>query len=80
MVENNASKTDLAKYVNELRLTLNPHPAGQLEHNVPTLKGKKLIGIQHKYRETMLFFPIPGSNLSCLLYFLFQVAPVYRTK
>ena len=37
-------------------MSLNPHPAGQLSHNVPTLDGRPLQGLQHKYRETVLFF------------------------
>jgi KamA family protein len=72
MVENNADKTDLAKYVNEIRLTLNPHPAGQLEHNVPMVKGKKLTGIQHKYRETVLFFPSQGQTCHAYCTFCFR--------
>ena len=72
MVENNTNKTELAKYVNELRLTLNPHPAGQLEHNVPTLQGEKLTGIQHKYRETMLFFPTQGQTCHAYCTFCFR--------
>ena len=72
MVENNSSKTDLAEYVNELRLTLNPHPAGQLEHNVPTLNGEELTGIQHKYRETMLFFPTQGQTCHAYCTFCFR--------
>ncbi len=72
MVEKNTSKTDLARYINELRLTLNPHPAGQLEHNVPTLKGEKLTGIQHKYRETMLFFPSQGQTCHAYCTFCFR--------
>jgi len=72
MVKSNSSKTDLAEYVNELRLTLNPHPAGQLEHNVPTLKGEELTGIQHKYRETMLFFPTQGQTCHAYCTFCFR--------
>lgn len=72
MVQNNTSKSDLARYVNELRLTLNPHPAGQLEHNIPTLKGEKLTGIQHKYRETMLFFPTQGQTCHAYCSFCFR--------
>ena len=72
MVESNSSKTDLAEYVNELRLTLNPHPAGQLEHNVPTFKGEELTGIQHKYRETMLFFPTQGQTCHAYCTFCFR--------
>jgi len=72
MVEKKASKTDLARYVNEIRLTLNPHPAGQLEHNVPMLRGEKLTGIQHKYRETMLFFPSQGQTCHAYCTFCFR--------
>ncbi|MDF1575987.1 MAG: lysine 2,3-aminomutase [Bacteroidales bacterium] len=72
MVESNSSKADLAEYVHEMRLDLNPHPAGQLEHNVPTLKGRVLTGIQHKYRETMLFFPTQGQTCHAYCTFCFR--------
>ena len=72
MVENHTSKADLAKYIEELRLNLNPHPAGQLEHNVPSLQGKLLTGIQHKYRETMLFFPTQGQTCHAYCTFCFR--------
>lgn len=35
-----------------------PHPAGQLSRNVPEIDGTELTGVQHKYRETMLFSPV----------------------
>lgn len=41
---------------------LNPHPAGQLELNVPVEGGARLPGVQHKYRETVLFFPSQGQT------------------
>ena len=41
-----------------IRKELNPHPAGQVEHNVPEINGEKLMGMQHKYKETVLFFPM----------------------
>jgi KamA family protein len=72
MVSKQSSKADLAKYVEEIRLNLNPHPAGQLEHNVPTLKGTALTGIQHKYRETMLFFPTQGQTCHAYCTFCFR--------
>jgi len=72
MVEGNASKADLAEYIQELRLNLNPHPAGQMEHNVPSLQGKVLTGIQHKYRETMLFFPTQGQTCHAYCTFCFR--------
>ena len=51
------NKEELKKEINEIRLQLNPHSDGQLSHNVPEIDGIKLTGIQHKYRETLLFFP-----------------------
>lgn len=50
----------------EIQLRLNPHPAGQLQLNRPKLEGGMLEGIQHKYRETVLFFPAPGQT--CFAY------------
>lgn len=49
---------DLA--VRKIQGRLNPHPAGQMELNVPALDGQPLPGMQHKYRDTVLFFPSPG--------------------
>ncbi|MCP4314408.1 MAG: lysine 2,3-aminomutase [Bacteroidetes bacterium] len=72
MVENNSEKKDLARYVNEIRHTMNPHPAGQLEHNIPMVRGEKLTGIQHKYRETMLFFPTQGQTCHAYCTFCFR--------
>ena len=50
------SKSELHLRANKIRFELNPHPAGQMK-NIPVLDGEKLGGIQHKYRETILFFP-----------------------
>lgn len=72
MVGNKVPKADLAKYVSEVREKLNPHPAGQVDHNVPTLHGKKLTGIQHKYNETMLFFPTQGQTCHAYCTFCFR--------
>ncbi len=72
MLDQNRSKSAIARYVHELRMALNPHPAGQLEHNVPTLNGERLTGIQHKYRETMLFFPSQGQTCHAYCTFCFR--------
>ena len=57
--------------INQIRLDLNPNPAGQ-EHNVPTLGDEKLQGIQHKYRETVLFFPAQGQTCHAYCTFCFR--------
>lgn len=50
----------IKRRIESIWLRMNPHPAGQLTHNGVSLDGKILEGIQHKYRETVLFFPVPG--------------------
>jgi hypothetical protein len=40
-----------------IRLRMNPHPAGQMTHNVPRVNDAPLRGLQHKYGQTVLFFP-----------------------
>jgi KamA family protein len=61
----------LKKRVYEIRMKLNPNPAGQ-EHNVPTIDGVKLHGMQHKYRETVLFFPSQGQTCHAYCTFCFR--------
>ncbi len=56
-LKKNLSKTDLRLTANSIRLELNPHPAGQMEYNVPKINGIALTGLQHKYKQTVLFFP-----------------------
>ena len=60
--------------VNRIRMSLNPHPSGQLTHNVPTLNGRRLQGMQHKYRETLLFFPAPGQTCHAYCTYCFRWA------
>ena len=68
-----ASKKEIADTANEIRLQLNPHPAGQMELNVPTLKdGTKLYGMQHKYKETCLFFPSQSQTCHAYCSFCFR--------
>lgn len=57
--------------INKIRMKLNPNPAGQ-EENVPSLKGSKLTGMQHKYRETVLFFPSQGQTCHAYCTFCFR--------
>jgi hypothetical protein len=51
------SRIQLRAMSEAIRRGMNPHPAGQKEENVPWLDGTPVPGIQHKYRETALFFP-----------------------
>ena len=68
-----AGKEEIARVANEIRMQLNPHPAGQMELNVPALKdGTKLYGMQHKYKETCLFFPSQSQTCHAYCSFCFR--------
>ncbi len=58
----------------EIRMRLNPHPAGQLVLNAPTLDGRPLPGLQHKYPETVLFFPKQGQTCHAYCTYCFRWA------
>ncbi|MCB9305850.1 MAG: lysine 2,3-aminomutase [Lewinellaceae bacterium] len=62
----------IREVAHKIRLQLNPHPAGQVELNVPEIEGVKLTGIQHKYRETLLFFPSSGQTCHSYCTFCFR--------
>lgn len=51
---------------------LNPHPAGQTKLNIPKKNGLKMTGVQHKYRETVLFFPSAGQTCHSYCTFCFR--------
>jgi KamA family protein len=72
VVKSGASKSEVKKVADEIRLELNPHPAGQLDHNVPQMDGEKVFGMQHKYRETVLFFPGQGQTCHAYCTFCFR--------
>lgn len=71
-IKRGASREVLKNIVNSIRLQLNPHPAGQLEHNVPFFEGERLGGIQHKYPQTVLFFPAQGQTCHAYCTFCFR--------
>ncbi len=71
LMQSGVSEEVLKHTIHQIRLGLNPNPAGQ-EHNVPTLGDQKLHGIQHKYRETVLFFPSRGQTCHAYCTFCFR--------
>ena len=69
---NGSGKTKIQETANNIRMGLDPHPAGPLKYNVPSLEGNKLFGIQHKYNETVLFFPTQGQTCHAYCSFCFR--------
>lgn len=74
LIARGASNEEVREVANEIRRTLNPQPDGQLTHNVPHLNGKSLPGLQHKYRETVLFFPGQGQTCHAFCTYCFRWA------
>lgn len=72
VMDSGASKDEIKAEANRIRAELNPHPAGQLEHNVPMIEGQRLTGMQHKYRQTVLFFPSQGQTCHAYCTFCFR--------
>jgi KamA family protein len=74
LVVRGADRDELKNAAREIQHKLNPHPAGQMELNVPTLRDATMEGSQHKYRETVLFFPAAGQTCHAYCTYCFRWA------
>ncbi len=74
IIFNGYDDSEIKNVVDEIRLELNPHPAGQMTMNVPNLDGKPVPGVQHKYKETVLIFPSSGQTCHAYCTFCFRWA------
>lgn len=71
LLECGASKEELNSAITAIRMELNPNPANQ-DDNVPIIDGVRLKGVQHKYNETVLFFPTQGQTCHAYCTFCFR--------
>ncbi|MBS0031772.1 KamA family radical SAM protein [Chitinophaga sp. 22321] len=67
-----ANSTQLAEVASNIRKRLNPHPGEQLTLNVPVVDGSIIKGMQHKYDQTVLFFPSHGQTCHAYCTFCFR--------
>ncbi|MEA3280030.1 MAG: lysine 2,3-aminomutase [Thermodesulfobacteriota bacterium] len=74
LLKSNASREDIHSAAREIQMNLNPHPAGQMDLNVPEESGKTFKGMQHKYNETVLFFPAQGQTCHAYCTYCFRWA------
>ncbi len=72
LVRKEDDKSRLSKAIHKIWLQLNPHPGDQLIYNIPEMNKVKLKGIQHKYNETLLFFPTQGQTCHAYCTFCFR--------
>ncbi len=80
MLDAGADPAQIRAVAQDIRQKLNPHPAGQRLLNVPRLDDKRLEGMQHKYRETVLFFPSQGQTCHAYCTFCFRWAQFVGDK
>ncbi len=75
-----APRPEIERAVADIRAKLNPHPAGQREFNIPSEEDEVFEGLQHKYRETVLFFPSQGQTCHAYCTFCFRWAQFVGDK
>lgn len=74
LIHRGADKKTIKAAAREIQHRMNPHPAGQLQLNVPRLDDEPVPGVQHKYRETVLFFPSAGQTCHAYCTYCFRWA------
>jgi L-lysine 2,3-aminomutase len=74
LVERDAPAAERRAEADRIRLELNPHPEGQLTHNVPLLDDEPVPGVQHKYEQTCLVFPAVGQTCHAFCTYCFRWA------
>jgi len=74
LLARSAPEPEIEAAAHEVRMRLNPHPAGQLALNIPDLDDEPLPGVQHKYPETVLVFPRQGQTCHAYCAYCFRWA------
>ena len=74
MMDRGCDDKEIMQEARKIQMSLNPHPAGQMELNVPVEDGEIVSGVQHKYRETVLFFPSQGQTCHSYCTYCFRWA------
>ncbi|MBN1140965.1 MAG: lysine 2,3-aminomutase [Deltaproteobacteria bacterium] len=72
LVKNQADEKTLSEAALRIHERLNHHPADQTTLNVPQLDGMPLPGMQHKYDQTVLFFPSQGQTCHSFCTYCFR--------
>ena len=64
---------DEKEVIQKIRFDLNPNPNGQ-KLNIPVIGDRQFGGLQHKYGETVLFFPAQGQTCHSYCSYCFRWA------
>lgn len=74
LLRRDAPKAEVEAAAGAVRSKLNPHPAGQMELNMPSFGDGVVPGMQHKYDETVLYFPKQGQTCHAYCTYCFRWA------
>src|SRR6202034_2869756 len=74
LLARDAPEDQVRAVAHQVRMRLNPHPAGQLLLNIPDSGEEPLPGVQHKYPETVLVFPKQGQTCHAYCTYCFRWA------
>lgn len=81
LLRRGADKKEVRAAAYRIQEHLNPHPAGQVAMNMPLDQdGRRIDGLQHKYKETVLFFPSQGQTCHSYCTFCFRWAQFVGDK
>lgn len=73
LIAADAPADEIKQAAERIQRGLNPHPSGQLDLNVPAdNEGNHLRGMQHKYRETVVSFPMAGQTCHSYCQYCFR--------
>ncbi|WP_246046490.1 hypothetical protein [Chlorobaculum thiosulfatiphilum] len=72
LVKSSADASLIREKARKIQLRQNPNPAGQMELNTPRFDDEPLHGMQHKYRESVLFFPLEAQACHACCTYCFQ--------
>ncbi len=73
MLKTAKSTAEEKEAIRKIRKDLNPHPDDQTQ-NIPKIGRRAFDGIQHKYKETVLFFPAQGQTCHSYCTYCFRWA------
>ncbi|MEV4641952.1 lysine 2,3-aminomutase [Actinoplanes sp. NPDC049548] len=74
LLRRGADRATLTAAVRQIQASMNAHPAGQTDENLARWNGRALTGVQHKYRETLLYFPRQGQTCHAYCTYCFRWA------
>ncbi len=80
LVRRDTPQDELQEAARKIRYRMNPQPDGQKQYNVPCYRGEPIPGMQHKYTDTVLYFPIQGQTCHAFCTYCFRWAQFIGDK